>query len=123
MSNCGPFLIRINTQINPNTARSAADVSIASVALSVDNSTAIAEPIITPATGIWINIPMIDPVACLTIKISSTPVFGCLSPSTKYIDENVQTIITTTDLKNINKKTVDKAKVFEVYDGNILERN
>ena len=41
----------------------------------------------------------------------------------KYIDDNVQTIITTTDLKNINKKTVEKAKVFEVHDGNVLERS
>lgn len=41
----------------------------------------------------------------------------------KYIDDNVQTIITTTDLKNINKKTVEKAKIFEVHDGTVLERN
>jgi len=40
----------------------------------------------------------------------------------KYVDENVQTFITTTDLKNINKKVVEKAKVFEVHDGNVLER-
>lgn len=40
----------------------------------------------------------------------------------KYIDENVQTIITTTDIKNINKKVVEQAKVFEVHDGNVLER-
>ena len=41
----------------------------------------------------------------------------------KYISDDVQTIITTTDLKNINKKILEQAKVFEVCDGNVLERN
>lgn len=40
----------------------------------------------------------------------------------KYIDGSVQTIITTTDLKNINKKIIEKSKIFKVIDGNVIEK-
>lgn len=40
----------------------------------------------------------------------------------KYIPENVQTIITTTDLKNIQKKIVNNSKIFIVKDGIITEK-
>lgn len=40
----------------------------------------------------------------------------------KYINHDIQTIITTTDLKNINKKILEDAKIFEVFSGNIKER-
>lgn len=39
-----------------------------------------------------------------------------------FIPEDVQTIITTTDLKNINKKLLENSKIFEVFCGNIRER-
>ncbi len=39
-----------------------------------------------------------------------------------YIPEDVQTIITTTDLKNIQKKILNRAKVFLVKDGTIQEK-
>lgn len=37
----------------------------------------------------------------------------------KYIDEEMQVIITTTTLDNINKKILDKAKLFEIENGKI----
>lgn len=37
----------------------------------------------------------------------------------KYIDQDIQTIITTTDLKNIDKKIIKKSKLFEIEKGNI----
>jgi len=40
----------------------------------------------------------------------------------KYIPDDVQTIITTTDLKNIQKKLVDRSNVFIVDNGNIIEK-
>ena len=40
----------------------------------------------------------------------------------KYINCDIQTIITATDLKNINKKLLDDAKIFEVFSGDIRER-
>lgn len=40
----------------------------------------------------------------------------------KYIPDNMQTIITTTDLKNINKKIIDRAKIFYVNKGKIIEK-
>lgn len=40
----------------------------------------------------------------------------------KYIPEGVQTIITTTDLKNIQKRVLEKAKIFMVSQGTITER-
>jgi len=40
----------------------------------------------------------------------------------KYIPDNVQTIITTTDLKNIQKKIINKAKIFYVDNGTIVEK-
>ncbi len=39
-----------------------------------------------------------------------------------YINQGVQTFITTTDLKNINKKILDNSKVFEVFSGSMKER-
>lgn len=40
----------------------------------------------------------------------------------KYIPEDVQTIITTTDLKNIQKKIINRAKIFIVDQGKITEK-
>ncbi len=40
----------------------------------------------------------------------------------KYIDQDIQIVITTTDLKDINKKIVDKAFVFEVDNGKVVKR-
>ncbi len=37
----------------------------------------------------------------------------------KYIKNNIQTIITTTDLATINKKIIDKAKLIEIENGQI----
>lgn len=37
----------------------------------------------------------------------------------KYISKNIQTIITTTDLKSIDKKIKKKSKLFEIENGNI----
>ena len=39
-----------------------------------------------------------------------------------FIPEDVQTIITATDLKNVNKKLLKNSKIFEVFCGNIRER-
>ena len=39
----------------------------------------------------------------------------------QFIPDDIQTIITTTDLKNIQKKIVEKAKIFNVDSGNITE--
>ena len=41
----------------------------------------------------------------------------------KYIPDKVQTIITTTDLKNIQKKILSQAKIFLVDNGNITEKD
>ncbi len=38
----------------------------------------------------------------------------------KYIDNNIQTIITTTDLKSIDNSIKKKAKLFEIENGNII---
>ncbi len=40
----------------------------------------------------------------------------------KFIKSNIQYIITTTDLKNINQKIVDNAGIFKVKDGNITKK-
>lgn len=37
----------------------------------------------------------------------------------KYIKNNIQTIITTTELSSINKKIIDKAKLIEIEDGKV----
>ena len=37
----------------------------------------------------------------------------------KYVNEDIQSIITTTDLKNISKKTLDSAIIFKVNDGKV----
>jgi len=39
-----------------------------------------------------------------------------------YVSNDVQTIITATDLKNMNKKILQNSKIFEVFSGNIRER-
>lgn len=38
----------------------------------------------------------------------------------KYIDNNIQTIITTTDLKSIDNSIKNKSKLFEIENGNIV---
>ncbi|MEG1494822.1 MAG: DNA replication/repair protein RecF [Bacilli bacterium] len=40
----------------------------------------------------------------------------------KYIENDVQTIITTTDLGNIQKKTLSQAKIFIVDNGTVIEK-
>lgn len=35
----------------------------------------------------------------------------------KYLDRNIQTIITTTDIKNINEKIKEKTNVYEIKEG------
>lgn len=40
----------------------------------------------------------------------------------KYIERDIQTIITTTDLKDIKKSILEDAKIFDVCDGNVTER-
>ena len=37
----------------------------------------------------------------------------------KYINQDIQTIITTTDLKSIDQSIIDKSKLFEIENGNI----
>jgi len=37
----------------------------------------------------------------------------------KIINNGIQSVITTTDLKNINKKYLDQAYIFEVKNGNV----
>ena len=37
----------------------------------------------------------------------------------KYISKDIQTIITTTDLNNLDKKLTSKSKLFRIKDGNI----
>lgn len=38
----------------------------------------------------------------------------------KYINHDIQSIITTTDLKNINKRYIDNANIYEVINGNVI---
>lgn len=40
----------------------------------------------------------------------------------KYIDNNIQTIITTTDLNNINDEIIKKSKIFEISKGSIKQK-
>ena len=40
----------------------------------------------------------------------------------KYINGKIQTIITTTDIDNIDNKTLKKARVFEISSGKVLRR-
>lgn len=40
----------------------------------------------------------------------------------KYIDSNIQTIITTTDLSNIKKDIIKKSKLFYIEKGNLIEK-
>ena len=39
----------------------------------------------------------------------------------KYIDKDMQVIITTTDLNNIDKDTIESAKLFKIKNGNLIE--
>lgn len=39
----------------------------------------------------------------------------------KYISKNIQTIITTTDLNNLDNKLIKKSKLFNINDGNIVK--
>lgn len=39
----------------------------------------------------------------------------------KYISKNIQTIITTTDLNNLDSKLIKKSKLFNINDGNIVK--
>ncbi len=39
----------------------------------------------------------------------------------KFISEDIQTFVTTTDLKKVSKKLMDNSKIFKVDNGNILE--
>ena len=36
-----------------------------------------------------------------------------------YINENIQTIITTTDINNINNNIVEKSNIIEIFNGNL----
>ena len=79
-------------------------------------------------------------VAIISYKLSEIPIFNNFTGSNpilllddifseldikkrnkllKIINNNVQSIITTTDLKNINKKYLNNAFIFEVKNGNI----
>jgi DNA replication and repair protein RecF len=40
----------------------------------------------------------------------------------KYVDSNIQTIITTTNLNNIKKEIINKSKIFYIDDGKITEK-
>lgn len=40
----------------------------------------------------------------------------------KYIDNNIQTIITTTDLKHINDEIIKNSRIFEINKGNIKQK-
>ena len=39
----------------------------------------------------------------------------------KYISKDIQTIITTTDLNNLNEKLIKKSKLFKIKDGQIIK--
>ena len=39
----------------------------------------------------------------------------------KYINKNIQTIITTTDLNNLDEKLIKKSKLFNINNGNIIK--
>lgn len=40
----------------------------------------------------------------------------------KYLQDDIQVFITTTDLKNINKSLLKKSKIIEVHAGNLIEK-
>ena len=40
----------------------------------------------------------------------------------KYINSKIQTIITTTDIDNIDNDTLKKSKIFEISEGKIIRR-
>ena len=39
----------------------------------------------------------------------------------KYISRDIQTIITTTDLNNLDEKLIKKSKLFNINNGNIIK--
>ncbi len=41
----------------------------------------------------------------------------------KYVNQDIQSIITTTDLKNISKKSLENATIFKVSNGNVERSN
>ena len=41
----------------------------------------------------------------------------------KYVNQDIQSIITTTDLKNISKKSLENATIFKVNNGNVERSN
>ncbi len=82
-------------------------------------------------------------LAVLSYKLSEIPIFNSISGTNpvlllddifseldikkrnrllKIINDNIQSIITTTDLKNINRKYLDNASIFEVKNGKIESR-
>ena len=40
-----------------------------------------------------------------------------------YLNKDIQSIITTTDLKNIDKRLIRKAKIYEINDGKVIQEN
>ena len=40
-----------------------------------------------------------------------------------YLNKDIQTIVTTTDLKNIDKRIIRKAVIYKIDDGKIIETN
>ncbi len=40
----------------------------------------------------------------------------------KYINDDMQVVITTTDIKNVRKSIIDMSKVFYIENGTILEK-
>ncbi len=82
-------------------------------------------------------------VAIIALKLSEIPIFKDITGSNpiillddlfseldvktrnkliKYIDEDIQVIITTNDTKGLNKKFIDSSKIFNVIKGKIIEK-
>ncbi len=82
-------------------------------------------------------------VAIISLKLSEIPIFKNITGSNpiillddvfseldiktrnkliKYIDEDIQVIITTNDTKGLNKKFIDSSKIFNVIKGKIIEK-
>ena len=47
--------------------------------------------------------------------------YGYEIDTIKYINNNIQSIITTTDLRNINKKVLLNSKIFKIMNGTIIK--
>ena len=81
-------------------------------------------------------------IAVLTLKLSEIPIFKKYKETTpilllddifselddikknnllKYISRDIQTIITTTDLNNLDNKLIKKSKLFNINNGNIIK--